>query len=274
MRSNTCTIIIPTNDKYLDICQNFVEVLRMSWSECPYRVIISVYGENKNYQSKVAEILYNEDAKTITSCVYKATKLYNSNMYMVFLGDAFFSKKIDNKEVEKIIDSFQASGFEYCMLRPRKAYDKIRPYNKMIRYIGRRDRYNHSFIAFMAKPEFIEKEFSNPMINDFDFESKYLDEINDCKKNIYYEKHAILRKNIFHIMPGIEKGKWDRIVLRKLKREYPSIEFATRQQVSINTELILLIRRVLIWAFPNCVRVQLKRIYNTMFGKGPFITKN
>lgn len=40
-------MILPTNSKYIDICENFFAVVKRSWPDCPYKIVLSVTGENK-----------------------------------------------------------------------------------------------------------------------------------------------------------------------------------------------------------------------------------
>ena len=269
----TCTIIIPSNTAYIDICNDFLKVFRLAWKSCPYRIVFSLFGENKDIDN--AEYIYNGEKTTITKCVYEAALKNPSDLYLIFLPDAFFCGKINQKNIERIVDSIKKHKLEYCMLRPKKSKSKIKPIGDDMRYISRNDRYCHSFISFAATMSFIKREFSNDSGNDLDFELRYLNKENEAKtKDGYYIDHSVLTKDYFHIRPGIEKGKWNRNVLKELKRKYPCIAFSKREVIDRKTQLIITTGRLLRAVIPDKARNAMKKIYNRISRKSPFITND
>ena len=263
-----CIIIIPTNSAYLDICENFLNLLRINWKNCKYKIIFSVCGEDKRITD--CETIYNGENATLPKCILNAKRLYPADYYFVFLGDAFISKLVNNEDVEKCLLEMHEYNINYCRLLPQNILGKERIIEKRLRYINTNERYGHSFIAFIATKQFIEKEFGKG-ISDRDFEIKYLELANKNRNVSYFKDRAICRKNIFHIMPGIEKGKWDRIVLKKLKYRYPEINFAKRDLISIKKEVFLLIRRKIKHIIPSNMRRSIKRKIKT---KDLFDTEN
>ena len=94
-----------------------------------------------------------------------------------------------------------------------------------MRYTTENDVYNISFVAFIASRFFIQEEFRNN-ISDLEFEKKYL----KCDSRNDFINKCILKKNIFHIMAGIDAGKWNNHVLRILKKNYSDIKWAEREK--------------------------------------------
>ncbi len=271
MSLTTCTIIIPTHSNYLDVCENFISVLRKSWEDCPYQIVVSICG--KNCEFTMAETSYNGEKATLLDCVVDAAKAYPSEQYMIFLGDAFMCGRVDTEKVEKLLFDLRENEIAYCALRPIKTLFRKRQVSRMFRQIHIRDRYNHSFICFAASPEFIFSEFSNPAVRtDFDFEVKYLQLVNEAKQNIYFEKHAILTEDIFHIRPGIEKGMWDRRVLSWLQKNYPSIEYAKRKKLGKRHQIYSDILRVMLPRIPNSLRKLVKQTAKVFVKDGLFYT--
>lgn len=190
-----------------------------------------------------------------------AVHLYPSDSYMIFLGDAFITDKVDASLVDKIIEYFINSQYEYCCLRPKHAVAKEKKINSMFRNINTKDRYSHSFISFLASREFLEKEFcSEKEKNDRDFEMKYLNMANDDTLEYYFDKHIILLKDVFSIKPGIEKGQWNRRVLRILKKKYPDIRFTDREKISLKWQMMLSARNMVAPVISNDLRRSLKKL--------------
>lgn len=247
----TGVIIVPTNSAYLDVCKNFFELLMINWKDCTYKVVFSICGNDEKFS--MDESVYNGPNATLTECIVNASNMYPADYYLVFLGDAFVSKKVKTEDVKKCLFELKNYKINYCRLQPKATVIKQKKAGTLLRYINVKERYAHSFISFIATKEFINSEFG-PNITDRDFELKYLELANKEDISFYFDDRTILRKDIFHIMPGIEKGKWDRIVLRKLKRNYPEIDFTKRELISIQKEMFLMMRSKVYPIIPNNIR--------------------
>lgn len=271
MCSNKCVIIIPTNSKYLDICSIFLNLLRNNW-DCPFPIILSVTGDNTDLNLDVDRILYNGHRALLTECVYNAVKEFDSNSYLVFLGDAFFCNAVDLEHVKFVINSLEKNKIDYCSFLPKKTLKKKKYINKDIRLINFGDRYCHTFVAFYASKEFCIEEFSNSQKSDLDFELKYLNESKQTE--IHYKTHAILTDNLFHIKPGITKGKWDRNVYKYIKKNYPDISLSNREKLSRHEQLIISLRGIFSIFIPAWLRIKLKKIFSKYSNSKIFITDN
>ena len=274
--NNNITIIIPSSTSYLDICHNFFEVLKLAWPECKYKVVLSLFGPpmvNDFTDDTLPETtIYSDKINNISGCVYEAAINNPSAMYLVFLPDAFMCNKVEDKEIHRLMGVLIQNNVEYCMLRPRRPYSKIKYLEDGVRYIAINDRYSHSFIAFAATPQFIEREFKQENNSDLDFELKYLNRHEEKVK--YYSNHAIVTKNYFHILKTKKKGKWDRGALAVLKRHYPNVIFSDRERLDWKTEIALYARRILMKFIPDKVRIKIKKVYIKLMGKGPLVTND
>ena len=105
MIDNSCCIIVPTNSKYIDICKNFMDVLKRSWSDCPYRVIVSITGENKKIDGVIN--LYNGSDASLIDCIVNASNIYKCDYYMVFLGDAFMCGNVETYKVKNLLEDMK-----------------------------------------------------------------------------------------------------------------------------------------------------------------------
>ena len=250
-------IILPTNIKYLDITHNFIELLKITWPEAIKNLVISVTGQEKDKSISVGNIpvVLNESTSSLPTCIYNAAQDNPAEYYLIFLGDAFISKRIDNRKIDLLLKRLIENSINYCRLLPQfSLYRKGRV--KEYRKLNSDERYGHSFVAFGASFEFIKSEFAND-ITDRQFELIYL-ELASKKKNIYFPDRVVLRQNMFHILPSIQKGKWDRINILYLKRKYPQINFSNREVISLKCESILLIRKAILPFISDSLRLRLK----------------
>lgn len=222
-------VSLVTHSKYQDVCDDFLKLFEKNWSDCAFDFFISVIGENIEFEGK--KTIYHGKNCTLPGAIYNI--MYNSEYdYCIsFLGDAFINGKIDNREIEELINCIIQKKIEYCCLIPRIPFrfKELIACDKL-RYISSEDSYNISFVAFIASKKFISNEFNNE-ITDLDFEMKYL---KNADGNYYkYTDKAIVRKNIFNIFPGIDAGEWNRHSFNKIRKANRNIVLTNRKKVSI-----------------------------------------
>ncbi len=250
-------IVMATHSSYIDICKNFLELIKKNWADCPYRIIIALTGDDVEDDFGSCEKYYCGKQSTLTDCIRKVSDIYKFKYYMCFLGDAFLSKKVSDDDVKDFVDEIEKLDIDYCCLYPKVPIKKCKMAGKWTRYINSLDRYSHSFIAYIASKRFIDSEFGLGS-NDLKFEVKYL-KIASEKNEYYFDKHVILKNNIFNIKPGIVKGKWDRIVLSNLRRNNPEIDFAYRPKISIFKQLLLIVRKFIFRWLPKSYVVKMSK---------------
>lgn len=252
-------IIIPTNSSYIEIVKNFLQLLRKNWSKCPYKIVVSITGKNVTLSG--VEVLYNGEKASLIDCIVNAEKEYDCDCCICMLGDMFISATIDDGVIGNILRKLSEDKVDYCSLNYVKNYKKEKSYSEELRFINNLDRYSHSFSAFFASRNFIEKELVK-YDTDLDFEKSYL----FGKESFYYNNHLAVRKNYFNFMPGIIKGKWDRINYFKLKRNNPEIAFEKRAMQSRSESIICHIRSMAIHLLPHGLRIWLKKLIENAMG--------
>ena len=261
-------IIVPTHSSYIDVCENFIEVLHRNWNPEKYICILSICGPQ--YKGKISEgwnVVYNGENTPLPTCVYNAASLYPSDYYFVFLGDAFIDGKVSDSYISELLNELRNEKIGYCKLEPQCHWAKTKCAGKLIRYIQKSERYAHSFVAYVASGKFIREEFCEN-ITDREFELKYLEIANDPKsKNSFFDDRVIVLRNEFSITAGIEKGMWDRGVLNRLKKRYPDVTFAERDKVGIAQQLYMKARLRLLPFVPNGLRRVIKSKMMRCFGK-------
>jgi len=252
-------IVLPTHSSYKVIVENFLQLMKKNWEECPFDIIVSITGE----EVKIPRVktIYNGKDASLIDCLIGVSKKYESNYYISFLGDSFINKKINNKKASEILYSLKNNNIDYSSLKYVERYTKEKKFNQYFRYINAADRYSHNFAAFVVGHDYLSKELSKYR-NDLDFERHYLKE----KNNQYYDKHLIVRENYFGLLPSIVKGKWDTINYKKLKKDNPEINFDDRPTLSLKESAIRHIRNSIVAHIPNDARIGIKKTTEKIFG--------
>lgn len=183
------------------------------------------------------------------------------------MGDAFIDNPVNNAYVEELLKEVKSHKIAYCKLEPQGHFYRAKIAGSLIRYIRMDERYAHSFVAYLASSAFIQNEFANGL-TDREFELKYLECANNPNySKVFYENRAIVLRNGFSIIAGIEKGMWDRTVLCHLKNKYKDIDFAERPKVEIIHQLYMKVRLALIPFIPNQIRLAIKNKMMIALGK-------
>lgn len=259
MEKNKIAFILLTHSSYFDICQCFLELFEknfLSFTNKKVELIISYCGtklEIKNYSN-----IYNGKEATLPDCLRNATESVDADLYFSFLGDAFFSRMVNIDKLERLIDLLLIDKINYCSLIPKRKYiyNKMISYNNLYRSISYNDLYAHSFIAFIASKEFIFNEFIDGF-TDYDFEIKYL---KMSGKKGFYNDRVILIDDVFNIIPGIQKGKWNRKCYKVLSKQSLQVSNNKRKKLSVNETIRNNIISCLQPVIPIKMRLIIKRI--------------
>ncbi len=253
-----CVIILPTHSNYIDICENFLYLFYKNWSNCPFKVVVSITGKDVKLKNTNCFSIYNGKDSTLTECIVKATKEFNADYYMCFLGDAFINRPVDNKWISRLLVLMKSEKIEYCSLMYVKNYARKKSLTEDFRFISSIDRYSHTFVAFVASNNFVQ-EIIAKCKNDFEFECKYLKN-QTGQDAYYYSNHIIVTHNILNIVPAITKGKWDRIAYNKLRKSNPEMKIAKRPIENWGETFYQHAHDKFISFLPYSIRISIKRI--------------
>lgn len=144
-----------------------------------------------------------------------------------------------------------------------------------MRYIHVKDRYCHCFGYILCSKKYIDEMFvKSGILTDLEYEVWYLNKSMESETNYYYEHDAIVIENVFNIICGIKKGKWDRIAYHWIKKNYPEIKLAMRPQLGILNQIMMILRQRFLYLIPDGLRIWIKKNVTRITGKKMFDTMN
>lgn len=231
MKEKKTIIIIPTFPQYMDICNIFISLFKKNWTDCPYKIVLSVIGKPQKLITIDCQIFQNDSNTTLTEAIYNVALLNKNDFYICLLADNFISKKIDTKSVQSLINQLSKGNYKYCNLYPRFPYRfkyKKEIDNSMVRLLHSEEPYGISFSAFICTFEFIKENFKNK-ITDLDFETRFL-KSEFINKSAFWKNYVRVNKNYFNFISGIDKGKLDLKAYKLLINE--KIELPNRKKIS------------------------------------------
>lgn len=221
-----CVVVIPTFSQYLDVCGIFWELFQLNWGDCPYKIVMSVIGENVSING--LDTVYAGEKGYLSNCICAVTEKYVADYYICLLGDAMICNHVDTNEVNQLLQELKRDKISYCKIKPTKIVGK-----NLYRKIKKGEAYIYTFAAFIANRGFIDKEINGK--SDFEFEMEWYQSCLNGKDDA--EDIRIMNKDVFHIVSGISKGKWERSVYRFLRCKYPQFDLSFRKRLSIMEQI-------------------------------------
>ncbi len=198
---NRITILIPGHDDYIDIVNLYLWGKKKFWNDCPYDTIWTNCGSILNLEG--CSIICNDANASFCSRLYNALRKIKTKYVLLNIEDFLYSKKINTKDVENLLDLMDKNKYNFCALLP----------NKDMR--GYKNGTNGIFISDYNKPYglclnigIFNREYLLDLISDlswtgWDLENKMLKMANNNELNgCIYNNNDIF--GIFHL---IYKGK-------------------------------------------------------------------
>ncbi len=206
-------LIVLSCDNYSDLWKPFIDTFYDNWIDCPFNIYL-LSNEKECSDSRVNSLLSGDDLDWSSSLRKGINQLAEKNLFF-FLEDAFLSKKVDNEEFLKKYNFFIDNELNYLRLRPSPKPDIN--YNKDFGELSKESMYRVSlYSSFWKKELFLE------ILKDG--ESAWEFEINGTKRSSKYDKFFSSKKEFFHIIHGVERGKWINNSLSILKQNGYVIE--------------------------------------------------
>lgn len=122
MKKNRLSIFIDSFDGNSDIWPSFFTVFNRFWPNCSYpRYLVSNY---KDCNEKGITVIKTEEDKKWIPCTLRAIKKIETKYIFFLLEDYFFSKTINEEDIEEILDYMDEHDIYFYRMSYRSDLDK------------------------------------------------------------------------------------------------------------------------------------------------------
>lgn len=211
LSNSELSIIIPSNDSYVDILKEFLRYFFIFWEDCPFEIIV-VTNTVKINDNRVKSITTPINTKWGQRVVH-AFNSTKSNYGLIMLEDAFLSSPVNTNYVKDVISFLKINKAKYY-LNPKspkphlnfyknRVFNKPKPIRKDIPYSVT------NFTAIWEKSELLSL-ISNNDVTAWDIENSFLKISSTAGKNTYYDGYYEDEYNFLNVVETINRGFWTR----------------------------------------------------------------
>lgn len=215
-------IILPSFDPYKDLFDIFINQFLKCWPDCPYPLVISNMFFDYTTSNESIIVLHNGDHKEFRYRELKAMDYINAKYYLCCEDDRIFTKRVNNKDVEKILDFMEKNDVKYfrthSSIRKKKPVDQYKGYEHFY-HIRNDEPYGICGSSSIFRDDYLRELIENTE-NEYIYENELLEE-SYLSKQLYVNNAATDDRNVFHIVHCIEKQKW----LRDSKKVIESLGY-------------------------------------------------
>lgn len=223
------SIFIDSYDGNSDIWQSFFNIFDFFWKDCPYQRYL-VTNEKDCSEKNLTVIKTGREIDWFTTTLTALYKVKTKYVWL-FLDDYFLSKKIDNSDIEEVIDYMENNNVFFYRLSLCGSLDKK---------ITRRQITNDFYYAINLQPAvwekekfiyFLEKLQKEGCRTPWDFERYFIDYFKRQNKGKTIEGVVYDNRDIMGYQNAIIQGKWVRRVLAYYKRKFGIIIHVNSREI-------------------------------------------
>lgn len=200
--NNQITMLILSCDKFSDLWDGHVQMLELNWPDRDMETLIVTDKETTKQYSGIRVISAGE-TKEWSERLQFALEQVNTPYVFLTLDDYFLIKKVNNRNIVKLVDIMEELKIDYVRLfkRPTRATkETIDGYPELYR-VDRSQKYSVNLYSGIWRKEFIASCVKRPM-NAWEFE------VSLPKMACEYEANCAVDNNHdFVILDVVRKGK-------------------------------------------------------------------
>lgn len=229
MKDN-CAIVIMSCDSYSDLWNKFFELKEKYWSDCLFRCYLVTNNITASYDE--VETILCGDSLNWTGRLIKALKQIHEKNVILMLEDYYISSMVDNSKVIEILRYMDESGAVYCKLETRGTkFKKIHNDVEYLREITPDIRYGVSLITSIWNKEFLLEVIGNEDYPAWEFEIRRNSVCDITRKT---DKLLLCDiRNVLNITHMVQRGKYLRSSIKKLKSQGDIIDIGNRGKIDI-----------------------------------------
>ena len=227
------SILIDCPDDYLDILDVFFKYLNKNWPDRTTTIYVTT-NEKDTVSPENVYFVKCGGGNTSIQRSMKAIELIKERHILILDCDCFISKKVDDKEMDYIVDYMINNQIKYVRIWQtiNKEQCKYKCDAAFFYYCNKKARYCRSLMAnFWEKNEYI-KEIVSSGLDGWSIESQWLSQIKESEPG-HFDEYLYYANNPLHILHSISKGAWIRKAYsRSLKLGFINKKDTSRRKLS------------------------------------------
>lgn len=230
------TILVDCPDCYLDVLKIFLTLLEENWPHRKCRVCVSTQSKIVDGFDNIDFIKCGENRNSIQRSVF-VMQTIDSEYVLTLNSDNFITKRVDNEEIQKLINFMRLNEVDYLQIWKLKNREQ-RKYKTAVNdiyYCNKKARYSKSLMANIWNKNAYLNLFSTVNSDGWTIEGQWLKECLDSQPG-YDDNYCYCNSDPLAILHGVSKGCWIRKAYRKLRKlGFNKSDFSSRKKLSLNT---------------------------------------
>ncbi len=255
---NRLSIYVSSPDSYADVFKVFYKGYRKYWVDCPY--IFYLTTNTQQYEGLNC-ICNNKVDDSWVERTIAALPQITSKYLLVMCDDLIICDRINNREIEAILDYMDAHQIRYCRLDPLP-FGNLVTECPLIRKVNQQTPYAINLqIGIYRKDYFIEL-LGDGTSTPWEIESN-VNENASKALDIDFNDIIVTSKPIIPYIHGVYKGKW---INRSVKRivDLGIADVFQRERVDLLTEWKIRLITWLQWRISPETRKRLKTVLKSI----------
>lgn len=253
-------IYISSFDGYSDCWDSFFDIFNTFWSDCEFKKYLVTNYESPNY--KGTELIKVGKEKNWVDRTVRSLEAVNEKYILFLLEDYFLSKKIQNEEIEKIVNYMDCNKVFYYRLS--KSSVKFR--GKYVTDIPYNQSYSVSLQpAIWNKKALVEilKECSHDVQSAWDFEVFLDKKYKKGENKEYIPGIKYDNRDLLGYKNGILKGKWILSTIKYYRKKGIYIDTSKRDVQKVSENVMFNIK----YYFSNLAPQRIKKMIKNIMKK-------
>jgi hypothetical protein len=208
------------------------------WGNCPYELYLST--NTKKYDG-ITVFNNNKKNDMWTERALPVLRNLKTKYVLIMCDDLFICDTVDDKRIEKILDSMDEYNIKFCRLEVIKKGIRVRNNDDLV-WVNKQMPYALNLYMGIYNREFLIEQLGDGTQSAWDIEKKWMEKTYDAP-NEYYEDIVSCNKEIIKVIHGITKGKWMPSSLKKLESIDICVE-STRDIMKKKDEIIFYLKHI------------------------------
>lgn len=228
-----CAMLIVSCDKYQDLWNSCIVLLRKFWKDCPFKVYLLSNNIKANFTDVISICVGNDHSwsESLQNALHQIPEKY----VLLYIEDLYLIGHVQSDKIVQLLEWAIEHDINYLRLNPTPAPDI--PYNDDLGIISKGSVYRSSVVFSVWKKELLSKLLIQGE-NAWEFE-----EIGTVRSDDYDGFYAST-KELIPACNTVIKGVWEKEALKKITKLGLKPDLAKRRAMNATENLVWKLKTV------------------------------